>query len=131
MDKVVKRDEEWRTILTSEQYHVTGRKGTERVFTGEYHDCKREGMYRCRCCATPLLDSAAKFDLSTGWPSFREPIDASHVVKEEDDSLWMGCTEVLCAARDSHLGHAFPDGPPPTGLRYCMNSAALVLDEEV
>ena len=130
MKKMTKRDEEWRAMLTPEQYRVTRRKGTERAFTGEYHDCKHEGIYRCRCCGAPLFDSAAKYDSGTGWPSFYRPIDGRNVTEEEDRSLWMHRTEVLCAACDAHLGHVFPDGPPPTGLRYCMNSASLVLDED-
>ena len=129
MRKIEKPDEEWRELLTPEQFHVTRRKDTERAFTGEYHDCKRGGIYRCRCCGTPLFDSSAKFDSGTGWPSFYEPIDESNVAEEEDRSLWMRRTEVLCAICDAHLGHVFPDGPPPTGLRYCMNSASLVLEE--
>ena len=129
MKKVVKQDREWRAMLTPEQYRVTREKGTERAFTGEYHDCKRDGLYRCRCCGTPLFDSTTKFDSGTGWPSFYEPIDGSHVAEEEDRSFWMRRTEVLCTVCDAHLGHVFPDGPPPTGQRYCMNSASLVLDE--
>ena len=130
MKKVVKPDDEWRAMLTPEQYHVTRGKGTERAYSGEYHDSKRNGTYRCRCCATPLFDSTAKFDSGTGWPSFYEPIDQSKVAEEEDHSFWMRRTEVLCAICEAHLGHVFPDGPPPTGLRYCLNSASLVLDED-
>ena len=129
MKKMTRQDEEWRAMLTLEQYRVTRQKGTERAFSGEYHDCKRGGTYRCRCCATPLFDSATKFDSGTGWPSFYEPIDDDSVAEAEDRSFWMRRTEVLCAACDAHLGHVFPDGPPPTGLRYCLNSASLVLDE--
>ena len=130
MKKVVKRDDEWRAILTPEQYYVTREKGTERAFTGEFYDCERDGIYRCRCCAAPLFDSTTKFDSGTGWPSFYEPIDGNNVAEAEDRSLWMRRTEVLCAVCDAHLGHVFPDGPPPTGLRYCLNSASLVLDED-
>ena len=130
MKKVVRNDEEWRAALTPEQYRVTRGKGTERAFTGEYHDCKRKGIYRCRCCSTPLFDSSTKFDSGTGWPSFYAPIDDSHVAEEEDNSFWMRRIEVVCAVCDAHLGHVFPDGPPPTGLRYCLNSVSLVLDEE-
>ena len=129
MKKVVRPDHEWRAMLTAEQYRVTRRKGTEHPFTGEYHDCKRDGTYRCRCCETPLFGAAAKFDSGTGWPSFHSPIDTGRIAEEDDHSFWMRRTEVLCAVCDAHLGHVFPDGPPPTGLRYCLNSASLVLDE--
>ena len=125
--KVTKTDAEWRDQLTPDQFHVTRRGGTERAFTGRYHDCKDPGTYVCVCCATPLFDADHKFDSGTGWPSFFRPLEEEAVATREDNSLFMRRTEVLCAACDAHLGHVFPDGPHPTGLRYCMNSAALHL----
>ena len=128
--RVAKSDAEWRAQLTPLQFHVSREKGTERAFTGEYHDTKTPGTYRCVCCGTPLFDSAAKFDSGTGWPSFSAPADEDNVRTEEDRTFFMRRTEVLCSVCDAHLGHLFPDGPAPTGLRYCMNSASLRLDEE-
>jgi len=131
MDKVVKSPDEWRQILSAQQYDVCRRKGTERPFTGKYNACKDPGTYVCACCGNPLFSSESKFDSGTGWPSFYEPVTPEAVAEEDDVSLFMRRTEVICARCDAHLGHVFPDGPEPTGLRYCMNSVALDLKPEV
>jgi peptide-methionine (R)-S-oxide reductase len=129
-DQTVPTDQELRERLTAEQYEVTQRKGTERAFTGEYWDCHDDGVYRCIVCDEPLFDAATKFESGSGWPSFFAPLDDDHVTTESDVSHGMVRTEALCRNCGAHLGHVFPDGPQPTGDRYCMNSASLRLDRD-
>lgn len=128
-DKIVKTDTEWREQLSDLAYKVTRKSGTERAFTNDNFP-KAAGTFRCVCCDAPLFDAATKFDSGTGWPSFFQPIDAEAVEEHDDNSWFMRRTEVVCSRCDAHLGHVFPDGPAPTGLRYCMNGVAMTFDSE-
>ena len=127
--RVEKTEEEWKSVLTPEEYYITRAKGTERAFTGEYCEAHNPGLYACKCCGTLLFDSTNKFESGTGWPSFTEPVAENVIKYTKDVSYGMIRVEVECSVCDCHLGHVFPDGPAPTGLRYCVNSASIKLAE--